>query len=76
MRGVWGDRSEELGLMVDIEPGQLRQLGHSRETLAGLILVGGEDTGGCLYGGVLPHSLGVEHRRHPVSDQSGTSSPC
>ena len=60
--------------MVDIEPGQLSQLGNSREALAGLILVGGEDTGGCLYGGVLPLSLSAELCRHPVSDQSGTSS--
>ena len=60
--------------MVYIEPGQLSQLGHSGKAVTELMLVGGEDSGGCLYpGGVPAHSLRVEDRRDSVSDQSGTS---
>ena len=68
------DWSEQLCLVVDIEPGQLRELSNSRESLAELEVVGGEHTGDGLDRGVAAHSLGAEHRRHPVSDQSRTSS--
>ena len=62
------DWSEQLCLVVDIEPGQLRELSNSRESLAELEVVGGEHTGDGLDRGVAAHSLGVEHRRHAVSD--------
>ena len=61
------DWSEQLCLVVDIEPGQLRQLGHAGEAVS---LDAGGDSCAALYGGEISNCLRAVQRRHSVSDES------